>query len=133
MLKYQKYDDLDFTFFVGESETSLEDWMTLLREYSEAGTTKYELYDLREVTGGLDDLDVRRIASFSEQHRDDRPPGSKTAIVVNRALNRWLVRLYSILSQVARVNWETKEFSTIHAATDWLGINLSEVEGLEED
>jgi hypothetical protein len=131
MFKFKKYDHLDLTVFIGKSEVTFNDWMDILSSYRQAGPTRYELYDLREVTNTLEDHHIRAIAEASVPFTELRPPGSKTALVVSKPIHRWLSRLYIIMGDVVNLTWETREFKNIEQAADWLGTDVSEIEEIE--
>lgn len=131
MLKYVIDKDCDFALFLGESDVPLEEFLSALRSYDRSGAVKIELYDLSDVSSMLTNGDIRTIASVSDSQRKARPPGSRTAIVVSKPLHRWLVRFYIILSEVASVNWETRQFRTVSEAVKWLDVDIEQVENMK--
>lgn len=124
MLKYERFESCDFTFFEVESETPFSDWLRALASYEKAGMTAFELFDMRRLTIHPTEQEIRQIITQDQKTRDRRPVGSKTAIVINTPMENWWVRFYSILSKVINVNWETKGFFSITEAVTWLGIDL---------
>jgi hypothetical protein len=131
MLTYKKCKEPDFTLFKGSANVPLVEWKDTLAEYASNGPTKYELYDLREMTNTLENHEVRFIATMSDFQKDTRTKGSKTAVVVDHSLKEWAVRFYGILSEVAHVNWSTKPFLNMNDAISWLGIDVSGIDEVE--
>lgn len=124
MLKYSRYKKSDFTLFVVEPETPFSEWMDAIESYEKAEETKYNLFDTRNMTVTPDESDIRQLITHYQNHRSTRPAGSKTAVVVNNLREHWLVRLYSTLSKLVDVPWQTQAFFSMEEATDWLGIKL---------
>ena len=59
MLVFTRYPELEFTWFVLNSDTPIDEWLATMEEYANQGLTKYELYDLRKAR-----IDVEQFTSL---------------------------------------------------------------------
>jgi hypothetical protein len=123
-LEFTQYPDQDFTLFVAGTRVTLEGWVATVMAYVESGTTRFELYDLRDVQEAFGADEVRRLVVLARKQKDLRPPGSKTALCVGRAAHYGLSRIYSAMTEM-EVPWTTRGFTSIDEAWTWLGVDPS--------
>lgn len=125
MLSYTRYPDLDFTHFVSEGGTSIENWLQTIHSYGEDGMTSRELYDIRGQNNLFTNDEIEKILAIAVKnlaiHTNDR----KTALVVENRAQFGLSRMYELKSEVEGVHTKTKVFYRMDEAMGWLGEDVA--------
>ena len=130
MLAYTRYLEADFTWFVLTGEITIEAWLQTVLRYGSEGMTRYELYDLRYRATPFSTEEIEQIVHQTIQYMPLRPPGAKTAIVVNETLKFGLVRMYETFAELEGVATETRPFYDLAEAVQWLGDSIANIPGL---
>ena len=130
MLEYTRYPDDDFTWFVLTGETPIAAWLETVRRYGSEGMTRYELYDLRARATPFSTEEIEQIVRQTIQDVPLRPPGGKTAIVVNETLKFGLARMYETFAELEGIATETRPFYDMAEAVQWLGDSIANIPGL---
>jgi hypothetical protein len=125
VLRYTRYPEFDFTWFVSEGHTPIGDWLETVRRYGMEGMTRFELYDLRGHITVFSPDDIGEILKQTIADIDLRPPGGKTAVVVNDVVQLGLTALYSAYAKSYGITTETNEFSDVRDAAAWLGKDIA--------
>jgi hypothetical protein len=126
MLSYTRYPDLDFTYFVSEGETTIENWFKTVLRYARDGMTTRELYDLRQQTNIFTNDEVGMILHQTLKDQALRPPNGKTAVIVDKAIKYGLSRMYALYAEVEDVSSTTEVFYKLDDAFDWLGDDVAD-------
>jgi hypothetical protein len=126
MLTYTRYPDLDFTYFVSEGETNIEEWLETVLRYGRDGMTTREIYDLRQQTNVYTNDEVGLILHQTKKDQALRPPNGKTAVVVDKAIKYGLSRMYALHAEVEDVPSTTEVFYQLDEAVDWLGGDVAD-------
>jgi hypothetical protein len=125
MLSYTRYPDLDFTYFVSEGETTIEEWLETVRRYGRDGMTTRELYDLRPQTNIFTNDEVGMILQKTMRDQALRLPTGRTAVIVDKAIKFGLSRMYGIQAEISGVSSNTEVFYKLEDATEWLGDDVT--------
>jgi hypothetical protein len=126
MLSYTRHPNLDFTCFISEGETTIENWLQTIRNYGEEGMTTRELYDLRQQTNIFANDEVGRILQQTMRDQGLRPPNGKTAVVVDKAVKYGLTRMYETQAEISGVSSNTQVYYKLDDATEWLGEDVDD-------
>ncbi len=124
MVKMTVYEEIDFTLFVVEPQTPFCEWMSAIESCDKEGGTKFELFDIRNMTIAPTENDLKDVLMYHQKNVSTRPTGSKTAFVVGNLKDHRRVRVYDTLTRVVSAPWETRAFFSIEEARVWLGIKL---------
>lgn len=129
MITYTRFPKSDFTLFVSKGDTTIEQWLDMVRLYRSEGLTRLELYDLRLHTNlfSNDEIDQIMSLSLSMDSKHPRPSGVKTAILVKEVVQYGLSRMYEMKANVSGVEPEVQAFYDITEAADWLGEQVKDV------
>jgi hypothetical protein len=112
----------DLTIFTLSGEVGYQEFISALTDYGREGTTLFELYDLRSISGKrLTTGEINSLADFLSRHPDLRPPGNKTAVVVSEDVDYGFSRMISILTEDSTV-YDIEVFRDEDEAWRWLGI-----------
>jgi hypothetical protein len=115
----------ELTVFKITGTVNIREWLNTLRAYVESGTTRYELYDIREGEGvGFTSKQVDQIIEGGKSKIVARPPGSKTALVVSKDVHFGMSRVYQAVSEIEGSTWESETFRSMEEAYKWLGIDI---------
>jgi len=131
MLVFTRYPELEFTWFVLNSDTPIDEWLTTMEKYANQGLTKYELYDLRKARIDVEQFtsdDIHAIVDAAGSSTHLRPPEGKTAMLVNEEVVFGLNRMYDILANMEEsITWETRVFYSLSDAVEWLGKDVEKI------
>ena len=125
LLSYIIYLDFDFTHFVSEHETSIENWLETVQRYGTEGMTTRELYDFRWQTNLFSTEDIGMIVNRSVMVEHLHPPNGMTAIVVNDAVQYSLAKIYALQTRNHEKLPDVKVFFALGEAIAWLGDDVS--------
>jgi hypothetical protein len=125
MLSYTTYPDLDFTYFVSEGETTIENWLQTVRSYGAEGMTTRELYDLRGQTNLFSNDEIGQILEVAVKNQAIHLNDRKTAVVVDSISQFGLSRMYELKSEVEGVRTKTQVFYQLDDAAEWLGEDVA--------
>ena len=125
MLSYTRYPDLDFTHFVSEGKTTIENWLETVIGYGSDGLSVRELYDLRSQTNLFTTEETGMIVNRSVMVEHLHPPNGKTAVLVDSVEKYGLAEIYAL--QAKNHTWlpEVKVFFTLGEAIKWLGKDIA--------
>ncbi len=126
MLSYTRHPDLDFTCFVSEGQTTIEEWLDVVRKYGQDGMTTREVYDLRQQTNIFTNDEIGMILQQTMKDQALRPPNGRTAVIVDKAIKFGLSRMYEILAEISDVSSNTQVFYKLDDATAWLGDDVAD-------
>jgi len=113
----------DLTVFSLSGEVGYQAFISALIDYGREGTTFFELYDLRSISGKrLTTGEISSLADFLSRHPDLRSPGNKTAVVVSEDIDYGFSRMISMLTEDTTA-YDIEVFRDIDEAWKWLGIN----------
>ncbi|WP_319406812.1 STAS/SEC14 domain-containing protein [uncultured Desulfosarcina sp.] len=113
-------DPDELTTFSLSGKVKLPELVGALERYGRSGPTRYELYDLGELTGErLSSADIRSLIDFFRKYPNIRPPESKTAILVASDIDFGIGRMISILSD-GQVPFKIEVFRSLDQALNWL-------------
>jgi hypothetical protein len=106
--------------FTVSGKITLPELIGVLDRYGRSGPTRYELYDLRELTGErLSSADIRSLIDFFEKYPNIRPPESKTAILVASDIDFGIGRMISMISD-GQLPFAIEVFRSLDNAKSWL-------------
>ena len=125
MLIYTRHPDLDFTYFVSEGETTIENWLESLTEYANEGMTTRELYDLRQQTNLFSTEGTGMIINRSVMVKHLHPPNGRTAVVVDDVVKYGIAEIYALQAKNHEELSEIKVFFTLGEAIGWLGNDVA--------
>ena len=125
MLYYTKHPDLDFTCFVSQGETTIENWLQTVSDYGAEGMTTRELYDLRGQTNLFSNDEIGEILGVALKNLGKHKNNRKTAIVVDSVAQFGLSRMYELKSEVEGVPTKTRVFYQLDEAIEWLGDDVA--------
>jgi hypothetical protein len=115
-----KSDSDALTTFTVSGKITLPELIEVINRYGRSGTTRYELYDLRKVTGErLSSADIHSLIDFFRKYPAVRPPESKTAVLVASDIDFGLGRMVSMLSD-GQVPFKIDVFRSWDKALNWL-------------
>lgn len=126
MLSYTRYSDFDFTHFVSEGETSIENWLQTVHNYGRDGMTPRELYDLRGQTNLFANDEIEKILAIAVKNHAIHTSNRKTALVVGDRAQFGLSRMYELKSEVEGVHTKTQVFYELDQAIEWLGNDVAD-------
>jgi hypothetical protein len=113
----------DLTVFSVSGEVGYQEFISALNDYGRKGTTFFELYDLRSISGKrLTTGEISSLADFLSRHPELRSPGNKTAVVVSEDIDYGFSRMISILTEDTTA-YDIEVFRDIDGAWKWLGID----------
>ena len=122
MFAYTRFPKHDFTLFVSQGSTQVDEWIKTLINYGTEGITKYELFDLRQHTYLFSTQELEQILHLTTSNIHYRPPETKTALVVDKTAMYGVSRVYDILAEVEGIEGlVTQVFYSIDEALMWLG------------
>jgi hypothetical protein len=129
MITYTRFPKSDFTLFVSKGDTTIEQWLDMVRLYSSEGLTRLELYDLRLHTNLFSNDEIDQIMSLSLSMDSKHPRSSvvKTALLVKEVVQYGLSRMYEMKAKVSGVEPEVQAFYDITEAADWLGEQVKDI------
>jgi hypothetical protein len=61
MMTYTRHSEHDFTLIVSKGDTTIDEWLNTLAQYSAEGISRLELYDLREHTNLFSNDEIEMI------------------------------------------------------------------------
>jgi len=125
MLSYTRHPNLDFTCFVSDGETTIENWLKTIHEYAAERMTTRELYDLRGQTNLFSNDEVGQILEIALKNRAIHEGNRKTAVVVDTISQFGLSRMYELKSEVEGVLTKTQVFYQLDDAIEWLGDDVA--------
>lgn len=125
MLSYTRHPNLDFTCFVSDGETTIENWLKTIREYGAERMTTRELYDLRSQSNLFSNDEVGQILEVALKNRAIHEGNRKTAVVVDTISQFGLSRMYELKSEVEGVLTKTQVFYQLDDAIEWLGDDVA--------
>ena len=125
MLSYTRHPNLDFTCFVSDGETTIENWLKTIHEYGAERMTTRELYDLRGQTNLFSNDEVGQILELALKNRAIHKGNRKTAVVVDTISQFGLSRMYELKSEVEGVLTKTQVFYQLDDAIEWLGDDVA--------
>jgi len=115
----------ELTVFKITGTVKIGEWLDTLRAYAESGTTRFELYDIREGEGeGFTSKQIEQIIEQAKSSLSPRPPGSKTALVTSKDVHFGMSRMYQAVSEIEGITWKTETFRSMEEACKWLGIDM---------
>ena len=126
MLTYTRHPDLDFTLFLSEGETTINNWLKVVQRYGKEGMTNRELYDLRKHTNLFSNEEIGKILKLAVKNKPLHKPGRKTALVVDNSSKFGLSRMYQMKSEIKGVLTRTRVFYNLGEAIAWLGNDVSQ-------
>lgn len=126
MLFYTRYPDLDFTHFVSEGETTIENWLETIRNYGLAGMTTRELYDLRQHQNLFSNEEIGKILEVAVKNKAMHKNDRRTAVVVENQPQFGLSRMYELKSQIEGVSTKTRVFYKLDQAIEWIGDDVAQ-------
>ena len=126
MLSYTRYPDIDFTYFVSEGETTIENWLQTVRDYGTEGMTTRAIYDLRGQANLFSNDEIGEILEMALKNRAMHTNKRKTAIVVGNLPQFGLSRMYELTSEVKGVLTKTQVFYQLDDAIEWLGGDVAQ-------
>jgi hypothetical protein len=110
----------NLTVFRLYGEVTLSEFIDTLNVYGKNKPTKFELYDLRELSGErFATNEIQGLASFLAAHAEKRVSGSKTAVVVSQTIDYGLSRMISMLTE-GQVPYMIEVFRSVQDANQWL-------------
>ena len=116
----EKSDSGALTTFTMSGKMTLPALLGALESYGRSGPTRYELYDLRNLTGArLSSADIHSLIDFFRQYPKIRPPESKTAVLVASDIDFGIGRMVSMISD-GQVPFEIDVFRSLDQALNWL-------------
>jgi hypothetical protein len=122
MMTYTRHAEHDFTLFVSKGDTTIDEWLDTIVQYSLKGISRLELYDLREHTNLFSNDEIEMILAHAVKNTDIRPKGNRTAILVSGEAQYGLSRMYEGIAMVeGLLNNDTMAFYNLAEAVDWLG------------
>ena len=127
MLSYTRYPDLDFTWFVSEGETTIENWIDTVHTYGKEGMTLLELYDLTRQTNLFAVEEIGKILELTLETQSLRPLNGKTAVLVDEVVKFGLSRMYEMQADAEGVSSNTQVFYHLEAAASWLGDDVAQL------
>jgi hypothetical protein len=133
MLSYWRYPDLDLSLFVSKGETRIEEWLGTVRQYGTEGLTTRELYDLRQQTNLYTSKEITAILHQTMEDQTLRPPGQKTAVVVDEAVKFGLSRMYAMQAEAQGASSVLQVFFDLDEALRWLGEDVARRVGENAD
>ena len=125
MLSYTRHPNLDFTCFVSDGETTIENWLKTIHEYGAGRMTTRELYDLRGQTNLFSNDEVGQILEIALKNQAIHEGNRKTAVVVDTISQFGLSRMYELKSEVEGVLTKTQVFYQLDDAIEWLGDDVA--------
>jgi len=125
MLSYTRHPNLDFTCFVSDGETTIENWLKTIHEYGAERMTTRELYDLRGQTNLFSNDEVGQILEIALKNQAIHEGNRKTAVVVDTISQFGLSRMYELKSEVEGVLTKTQVFYQLDDAIEWLGDDVA--------
>ena len=111
----------DLTIFTGTGNVTLEELTLKVEECSEAGYTRFEIYDFRKAKG--DDFTFEKIlelVGFTKSY--SFPPGNKIAMVVAHMTDHNRARIYKGMAEIEGLPGEVQLFQSLDDAYEWLDI-----------
>jgi len=122
MMTYTLHSEHDFTLFVSKGDTTIDKWLDAIAQYSTAGISRLELYDLREHTNLFSNDEIEMILAHAVKNTNIRPNGNRTAILVSGEAQYGLSRMYEGIAMVEGLqNNDTMAFYNMEEAVEWLG------------
>ncbi len=99
----------------------LPELISALNTYGAEGPTRYEIYDIRNLTGErLSSDDISSLTEYFNRYSpQQRPPGSRSAIVVASDVDYGIGRMIALMTE-DHVPFEVEIFHSLQAAQDWL-------------
>lgn len=108
------------TTFTVSGKLTLPELIGVLGRYGRNGPTRYELYDLRSLTGErLSSADIHSLIAFFGKYPKARPPESKTAVLVASNIDFGIGRMVSMISD-GQVPFKIDVFRSLDKALSWL-------------
>jgi hypothetical protein len=126
MLSYTRYPDLDFTHFISEGETTIQNWLETAQRYALSGINTRELYDLRQQTNLFSVEEVGMIVNRSMMATRLHPPNGRTAIVVDDTAKYSLAQIYALQAQNHEGLHDVQVFFALGEAIEWMGQDLAQ-------
>lgn len=123
MMTYTRHPKHDFTLFISEGDTTIDEWLDTLGRYSTTvGISRLELYDLRKHTNLFSNDEIEQLLIHALENSNIRPKNNKTALLVNQGVLYGLSRMYENLTKIEGIeNNETEVFDNLKGAVEWLG------------
>jgi hypothetical protein len=122
MMTYNRHPKHDFTLFISEGNTTIDEWLDTVGRYSARGISRLELYDLRSHTNLFSNDEIEQLLIHALDNSNIRPKNNKTALLVNQGVLYGLSRMYESLAKIEGIeNNETEVFDNLEGAVEWLG------------
>jgi hypothetical protein len=123
-IAYQINRSKNLTVFTWAGQVMFSELTDSLRAYAKDGPTRYELYDLRELTGErLSKEEIERLVAFLNKHASYRPKNSETAVVVDQDIDFGISTMIATLTYIdGVVPYEVKVFRSMGEAINWLDL-----------
>jgi len=125
MLSYTRHPNLDFTCFVSDGETTIEEWLKTVRNYRSEGLTNRELYDIRLHQNLYSNEEIGQILEVAVNNRAMHTKNRRTAIVVGNLPQFGLSRMYALKSEIEGVLTKAHVFYQVDDALEWLGDDVA--------
>jgi hypothetical protein len=122
-MTYTRHPEYDFTLFISEGDTTIDEWLDTVGRYSTSGgISKLELYDLREHTHLFSNDEIERLLLRALDNYSIRPKNNRTALLVKEGVLYGISRMYESLTKLEKIkNNETEVFDNLADAVEWLG------------
>ena len=123
MMTYSRRPKHDFTLFISEGNTTIDEWLDTVGRYSTIeGISRLELYDLRKHTHLFSKDEIEQLLLHALDNYRIRPKNNRTALLVSQGVLYGLSRMYESLTKIEGIkNNETEVFDNLEDAVEWLG------------
>ena len=117
-IKTTEIDEL--TRITLSGKVSLSELTRALNDYALKGPTRLELYDIARLDEDrFTAEEIDELAHYLREAPNQRPPGSKTAVIAAHTVDIGLTRMLSSLAEDT-VSYEMEAFRSEEEAMDWL-------------
>ncbi len=123
-IAYQINRFRDLTIFTLSGQVLFSELTDSLSAYGKDGTTVYELYDLRKLTGErLSNAEIERLVGYFNLFANNRPDNSKTAVVVRADIDFGISKTVALLTDIdGVVPYKINVFRDMDQAVKWLDL-----------
>ena len=123
MMTYTRHPKHDFTLFISEGNTTIDEWLDTVGRYSNTeGISRLELYDLRAHTNLFSNDEIEQLLLHALDNSNIRPKNNRTALLTNQGVLYGLFRMYESLTKIEGIeNNDTEVFDNLEDAVEWLG------------
>ena len=110
----------DLTRITLAGKVTLSELTSTLNAYAQCGPTRLEIYDISRLDEDrFSTQEINILADYLKTAPNNRPPGSRTAVIAAHTVDIGITRMLSILAEDS-VSYELEAFRSEEEAMEWL-------------